>query len=112
MCNDRRMPKKHPIRPHLLAWRNKMNKSQEWLANELGTAHSSVGRWERGIAGVDDATFEQIARIYGISPAELSAAPGEAAKAQQVDRLMRALSQMDEEGLRTLATMAERLIPR
>lgn len=111
-CNDRRMPKKHPIRPHLEAWRRKMDKSQEWLANELGTHHTSVGRWEKGIAGVDNATFEQIARIYGITPAELAASPEDAEKARHVDRLMRALHQMDEEGLRTLATMAERLIPR
>ena len=106
------MPKKHPIRPHLLAWRQKMDKTQEWLANELGTSHSTVLRREKGTAGVDDATFAEIARIYGITVAELSASPEDAAKAKEMDRLMRALRDMDEDGLRALATMAERLTPR
>lgn len=106
------MVKKHPVRPHLRAWRKHLDKTQQWLANELGTEHSTVGRWEKGQAGVDDATFESIAKAYGITIAELSAPPGDAAKAQQLDRLMRALPLLDEEGLRTVATMAERLTPR
>lgn len=88
-----------------------MDKSQQWLANELGTHHTSVSRWEKGEAGVDDATFDAIARAYGITVAELSAHPDDAGKAQALDRLMRALQSMDEEGLRALATMAERLTP-
>jgi transcriptional regulator with XRE-family HTH domain len=106
------MPKKHPVRPHLLAWRLKMDKSQEWLANELGTHHSTVLRWEKGSAGVDEATFSAIAKAYGITVAELAGAPDDAAKARELDRLLRALRDMDEDGLRALATMAERLTPR
>ena len=111
-CEYRRMPKKHPVRPYLLAWREHLDKTQEWLANELGTHHSTVLRWEKRGAGVDDQTFAAIAKAYGITVAELSAPPGEAAKARQMDRLLRAIPKMDEEGLRTLATMAERLTPR
>jgi transcriptional regulator with XRE-family HTH domain len=105
------MPKKHPTRPHLLAWRRKMDKTQQWLAGALGVDHSSVLRWERGTAGVDDATFKAIANAYGITVAELSAPPCQSGKARELDRLMRAVREMDEEGLRALATMAERLTP-
>jgi transcriptional regulator with XRE-family HTH domain len=110
-CDYRRMVKRHPIRPHLLAWRRKMDKSQEWLANELRTHHTSVLRWEKGTAGVDDGTFAEIARIYGITEAELSASPDEAGKARELHRLMTILPKMDEEGMRALATLAERLQP-
>jgi transcriptional regulator with XRE-family HTH domain len=111
-CDDRRMPKKHPIRLHLMSWRTFLDRTQEWLAAELGVAHSTVLRWEKGTAGVDEATFAAIAQVYGITIAELSAPPADAPKARELDRLMRALPNMDEEGLRALATMAERLAPR
>lgn len=110
-CDHRRMPKKHPIRPHLLAWRLKMDKSQEWLANELGTHHSTVLRWEKGTAGVDDQTFAGIAKAYGVTIAELSGRPEDASKARELDRLLRALPEIDEEGMRALAVMAERFRP-
>jgi transcriptional regulator with XRE-family HTH domain len=110
-CDHRHMQKKHPLRPHLHAWRLKMGKTQEWLADQIGCAHSTVLRWEKGAAGVDDATFSAIAKAYGITVAELSARPCQSGKARELDRLMRAVREMDEEGLRALATMAERLTP-
>ena len=105
------MPKAHPIRPHLHAWRVHMDKTQQWLADELGTSHTTVLRWEKGHGGVDDATFEAIAKAYGISVAQLSAHPSETSKAQELDRLWRAVRQLDTDGLHALATMAERLKP-
>lgn len=107
-CDYRRMPKKHPIRPHLFAWRTSMNRSQEWLAGELGTHHSTVLRWEKGVAGVDDQTFQRIAKAYGITVAELEGRPEDAPKARELDRLLRALPEIDEEGMRALAVLAER----
>jgi transcriptional regulator with XRE-family HTH domain len=105
------MPKKHPNRPYLLAWRRHLEKSQEWLAGELGTSHSTVLRWEKGQAGVDEKTFAEIARVYGITPAELSAHPNDASRSRELDRLWKAVAAMDNDGLHALATMAERLKP-
>ena len=59
MCDLRGMRKAHPIRPHLLAWRRHMDKTQEWLAEQIGKHHATVLRAERGDAGVDDATSPQ-----------------------------------------------------
>lgn len=106
------MVKKHPIRPHLHAWRKAVGKTAQWLANELGTSHSTVLRYESGETGVDDDTFAAIATAYGITLAELSSAPRDASKAQALDRLMTAVRDMDEETLQTLAGLAERLHPK
>lgn len=108
-CDFPRMRKAHPKRPHLLAWRLHFGKSQEWLAEQIGTHHATVLRQEKGAAGVDDQTFAAIARAYGISVEELSAPPSEASKARAVGRLMRAIRELDERGLSTLAGLAEQL---
>ena len=105
------MVKKHPIRPHLRVWRKKLGLKQKWLANEIGTHASNVLRQERGDIGVDDATFEAIAKAYGITVAELSAPPKDADKARAMDRLLKAVKALDAEGVVTLASFAERLKP-
>jgi hypothetical protein len=106
-----RMVKKHPIRPHLLAWRKKLAKTQFWLANELQTSQSNVQRQERGDIGVDDQTFSDIAKAYGITVAELSVSPEDADKARALDRLLRAVKKMDAEGISALASFAELIKP-
>ena len=102
---------RHPVRPHLRAWREKFGFKQKWLANELGTHPSNVLRQERGEIGVDDKTFTEIARIYGITVAELSAPPADAPKAAALDRLLRVAQSLDAEGVAALASFAERLKP-
>ncbi len=86
-----------------------MGKSQIWLANELGTSHTSVRRQEVGESGVDDVTFAAIAKAYGITVAELSADPNQAERAQQMDRVMRAIQHLDQESLSVIAGFAERI---
>ena len=105
------MVKAHPVRPYLKAWRKKLGRKQNWLANEIGTSQSNIVRQERGEIGVDDATFAAIAKAYGISVAELSAHPNEADKAQALDRLLTAVRQMDGETLAVVAGFAERIKP-
>jgi transcriptional regulator with XRE-family HTH domain len=104
-----RMAKRHPIRPHLRAWRLHFGKTLEWLANELGTSHSTVIRWESGENGVQQETFEAIARVYGITLAELSAPPTDAGRARELHRIMLALQAMDDRRLQRLADLAEDL---
>ena len=104
-----RMAKRHPIRPHLRAWRLHFEKTLDWLANELGTSHSTVIRWETGENGVQQETFEAIARAYGITPAELSAPPKEAGRARELHRIMAALQALDDRRLQRLADLAEDL---
>lgn len=110
-CDHRRMGKAHPRRPHLKAWREHMDRTQEWLANEIGTSHSTVLRAEKQETGVDDRTFEAIAKAYGITVAELTAAPADREKAQAMDRLLRVVRDMDGPGVALIAGFAERLKP-
>lgn len=86
-----------------------MGKTLVWLANEIGTSHSTVQRQEKGKLGVDDATFAAIARAYGISVAELSADPADSEKARELARLMDMLKQLDARSVRTLADLSEQL---
>lgn len=108
-CNAKPMTKAHPIRPHLLAWRQRMGKTLVWLANEIGTSHSTVQRQETGRSGVDDATFAAIARAYGITVAELSADPADADKARELARLLESVKGLDARGIRTLADLSDQL---
>ena len=103
------MAKRHPTRPHLRAWRLHFDKTLEWIASELGVGVSSVFRWETGENGVQDEVFEAIACAYGITPAELSAPPGDAERARSLHRLMEAIRQLDDQRLERLASLAEDL---
>lgn len=108
-CNVPRMQKAHPSRPHLYAWRRHFDRSQDWLAEAIGKSQSSVQRAEKGLAGVDDATFAAIADAYGITVAELSAPPGEARKAKRLHEIYEALRKLDGPALDTLADLAKQL---
>lgn len=110
VCNHRRMIRKHPTRPHLRAWRLRAGKTLEWVANEIGTSHTTVSRQEGG-TGVDDATFAAIACAYGITVAELSAPPDQAEKARALDCLLRTVRDMDAASIEVLAGLAARLKP-
>jgi transcriptional regulator with XRE-family HTH domain len=96
-------------RPFLRAWRKKVGWTQAKLANELGTDHTTISRYEKGKVRVDDATFSRIAAAYGITPAELSASPDDAERAREMHRIMSAIRELDDVSLRALADMAERL---
>jgi transcriptional regulator with XRE-family HTH domain len=109
LCDTDAMRKAHPVRPHLRAWRLKMGKTQEWLAERISKNQSNVNKAESGKAGVDEQTFAKIADAYGITIAELSAHPDEAPRAQQMHRLMHAIRTMDRDNLETLARLAEQL---
>jgi|688.fasta_scaffold2209057_1 transcriptional regulator with XRE-family HTH domain len=106
------MVKRHPIRPHLKAWRKKLGKRQTWLANEIGTNPSNIVRQERGEIGVDEATFAAIANAYGITIEELSAHPDQADKARATHRLSQAVQLLDSESVDILRGLAERMIRR
>lgn len=104
-----RMAKKHPPRPHLREWRVHLGKTLEWLAGRLGVGVSSVFRWETGENGVQDEVFAEIARAYGITVAELSAPPTDAARARHLHRLMEAIKSLDDQRLARLTDLAEDL---
>jgi transcriptional regulator with XRE-family HTH domain len=103
------MAKRHPIRPHLRTWRRHFGKTLEWVAERLQTSHASVIRWETGAHGVQEETFAAIAAAYGITVAELSAPPAEAARARDLHRLMNAIRDLDDAGLTTIASLAEQI---
>jgi len=103
------MAKRHPTRPHLRAWRLHLGKTTLELANILGTSHSTVLRWEGGENGVQQETFEAIAKAYGITPAELSAPPADAERARLLHRLLTILPEIDDGRLKRLTDLAEDL---
>jgi transcriptional regulator with XRE-family HTH domain len=103
------MAKRHPTRPHLRSWRLHLGKTTLDLANIIGTSHSTVLRWEAGENGVQQETFDAIAKAYGITPAELSAPPAEAERARLLHRLMSILPQIDDRRLQRLTDLAEDL---
>ena len=103
------MRPKHPIRPHLYAWRVRLGRSSLWLAERLFRTHTSVLRWERGESGVDDATFDAIAAAYGITPAELSAHPNDAERARMLGQVMNVIRDLDTAQLQLLANTAAAL---
>ena len=107
--HDGGMAKRHPTRPHLRSWRLHLGKTTLDLANILRTSHSTVLRWEAGENGVQQETFDAIARAYGITPAELSAPPAEAERARLLHRLMSILPQIDDRRLQRLTDLAEDL---
>jgi transcriptional regulator with XRE-family HTH domain len=107
-----RMAKKHPTRPHLRAWRIHSGKTLEWVAEHLGSSHSSVIRWETGANGVQQETFEAIAKAYGITPAELSGPVQDATRARELHRIMQALQSLDDRRLKHMADLAEDLASR
>jgi transcriptional regulator with XRE-family HTH domain len=112
MCERRAMPKKHPIRPHLRAWRLHFDKSLEWVADQIGISHSTVQRYEVGKAGVDDATFTAIAKVYWITEAELSAPVSEAEHARALHKLLSTVKGLDVESLTILVGFAQRMRPK
>lgn len=103
------MAKKLPIRPHLRAWRLAKGWKLVPLAEQLGVAHSCIIAWEQGKTGLDDTTFAAIAKIYGITAAELSVETADAPRARSVHRLLEALRSLDERRIARLADLAEDL---
>ena len=103
------MPNPHPPRPHLREWRLHLGRSLKWLADQLATSHPTVIRWERGESGVNDATFQAIARAYGITPAELSAPPSDAERARLLHKLMQTIPNLTDKKLAALTSMADTL---
>jgi transcriptional regulator with XRE-family HTH domain len=103
------MPAAHPRRPHLRAWRKHFAMTLDDLAVRLRIDDTTIGRWERQRIGVDDATFCAIARVYGITPAELSAPPGERDHAAAVAEVMQHVRALDTDAIRELASLARRL---
>ena len=112
VCDVRRMRKRHPDRPFLKSWRNKIGMTQEYLASLIGRDHSVIAKTERGQQGMDDETFAEIARVLGITVAELSAPPEERDKAKAMDRVLSAMRDMDAEALQAVTTFAERIAPK
>lgn len=103
------MKKRHPIRPHLRAWRIHFDETLEGLAEKLRISHSTIQRWETGAIGVDDKQFAEIARVYGITLAELSEHPSERERMQKMDQVLQLVRDLDAEGLAAVATLASRL---
>ena len=61
------MTKVHPIR----VYRLERQLTQGQLANQLKVDRVTVARWENGTRNIDPEKLREIAKITGISPAEL-----------------------------------------
>ena len=69
---------------HLKDWRTLRGLSLERVANELGTSHTTLMRWEGGVHKVPDERIKQLAEIYGCTPAELEHPPEQREMGQRV----------------------------
>ena len=103
------MSKKQPLRSHIRDWRLERGLTLLQAAQLAGIDTGNLSRAERGLSGMDDATFAALAKVYGVSVAELSVAPEQAPRARQMGRLMTVMQTLDEKNLATLADLAERL---
>ena len=52
-------------------WRRSRNRSQRWLADEVGVHVNTVTRWEAGGIDPDDAALPRIAAVLGVAVGEL-----------------------------------------
>jgi transcriptional regulator with XRE-family HTH domain len=79
------------------------------VADRLHISIATLSRMETGIYGVNDERLAQLARVYGISPVELSSHPDDQRRAHQLHRLLAATRMMTAADVASLADLAERI---
>lgn len=94
---------------HLKSWREYRNLSQEKVAEVLGTAQSTVQRWENGEIRLLIERQRQLAQLYGTTPTMLFQEPETAAITERLDLLRRLASSMTAEELDNLIFLAQRI---
>ncbi len=67
--------KKRPLNPHLRDARLSRGWSQQELADEVGTTHVNVSRWERGETFPSLFFRKRLCEVFGKTPAELDLVP-------------------------------------
>ena len=65
---------------HLRAWRRAQRLTLLYVAETVGTTHSTVLRWEKGKQAVPPEKFDERAQVYGCTTTELSYDPNDRAR--------------------------------
>jgi transcriptional regulator with XRE-family HTH domain len=67
------------------------------VATALGTTHTTILRYERGVMKPTVEVLRELARVYGCVPAELEFAPVERARGRRLHDAGELLREMDAE---------------
>ncbi|NBV62681.1 MAG: XRE family transcriptional regulator [Rhodobacteraceae bacterium] len=59
---------------HLRRWRERAGLTQAQVANQIGVLQTTISFWEIGRHGIPTAQLATLAKMYGVSEAELGAA--------------------------------------
>jgi transcriptional regulator with XRE-family HTH domain len=59
---------------HLRRWRERAGLTQSQVASQIGVIQTTISFWEIGRHGVPTAQLATLAKMYGVSEAELGAA--------------------------------------
>ena len=95
---------------HLRAWRKKKRLSLEIIAQRLGVARTSVGRWETGVTPISIADLQKLAALYNISTSQLTASPDQAQLVDKLDRAQRIMQAMDARSIEAWLHMGEAVV--
>ena len=82
---------------NLRSWRRSAGFTLQEVAERLGTAHSSILRYERGEVKPSPEVIAALAELYGRTPAELEVPPNQRQKGKRVhDAILLAKSLPEE----------------
>lgn len=105
-CGSRYEKRMHT---HLRAWRKTKNLSLPAVAERLGVAHTTVGRWERGEVPLTTRDLEDLATIYGITRRQLEFSPTAAEMIAFLDRAQHIIEDMPAVDLERWLAIGESL---
>lgn len=82
---------------HLRAWREAVGLTQQQVANKVGTTHATVSRWESGVQAIPPKKFNELAAVYGATPAELLFPPADRTMAQRLHRAVEIIKNLNDQ---------------
>lgn len=75
-----------PMHKHLRAWRHLAGLTQAEVASSVATTHATVSRWEAGVLSIPAEKLNDLALLYGATPAELLFSPTDRGMARRLHR--------------------------
>jgi transcriptional regulator with XRE-family HTH domain len=81
---------------HLRAWRDALGLTQLEVSRQVHVTHATVSRWESGVQAIPPHKFNQLAAVYGATPAELLFSPADRAMAQRLHQAVEILQRLGE----------------
>ena len=98
-----------PYQAHLQAWREFRGFTQEEAGDRLKVAHTTLGRWERGISPLTTRSLLALCHLYEVSPQQLLSAPAEAPIVARTVEMQSLIADLDDEAFEHLRFFARRI---